>query len=780
MKKLLIIALLFSAQMIQSQATLKGNVKDAFNAPLVGVNVVLVAAGKGANTNFDGNYEVQNIASGTYKVKVSYIGYDTQIQEVVFENESVLELDFTLRESSEKLQEVEITGRRATTYKTEVSYSAARLGIPLKETPVAVNTVTKELIRDLNITSLSDVIKNIPGVVSEAGFDRFNIRGFRNDSYFLVNGAKQERSFFMPTKLPNIERVELLMGASSALYGNASAGGSINLVTKKPLETPRNYLRLTSGSFETRRIEADFTGPLEDNKNLLFRLNTAYEKSNGQFQFGGSTSLFVAPSVTFRPNDRTNVNVEFVIDNFDGITNGATPVRNFNIEETPSDFSITQPSDYNENSRTSYNITLNHKFSDRLSLIATYLGTTDKTDLSEHTIWDTPSEGKYTLRYSKWDVVSNSNSFSAYLRGKYTIGEHIEFNPIAGVDVYDTDYTSSFLASIGESDGVETFDVENPVFTIRNTQAYRINSLSNNFGEDVRTQNTIGGYFQGHFKIKEKWNVVLNARYEKYKGFITEKAGERETISDVFLPRIALNYQLMDHINVYANYSKGFEPVPNYFQPKVGEEGGFDKPMTSTTYETGVKGSFFKNRLATTLSAYYIPRENVVIRSVINRTKFVQKNEVSRGIEFSANGKLMPNWNVSFSYAYNYIKTTKDPEEGMINEGQPIANVGKQKVENPFFLAGMFTKYKITEGSFRGVAFGLGGNYVGERRSTFSGFIYPSYLIANSSMYYNVGKFELAFILNNAFGKKYVRSGDGTNLFFGQPRNYNFSVSYRF
>ena len=780
MKKILIAALLFSAQFIQSQSTLKGNVKDTFNTPLVGVNIVLIDSEKGTNTDFDGNFEVKNITSGTYIVQLSYIGYDTKKKEVVFENDTVVELDFTLKESSEKLQEVEITGRRATTYKTEVSYSAARLGIPLKETPVAVNTVTKELIRDLNITSLNDVIKNVPGVVSEDAYGQFNIRGFRNDTYFLVNGAKQERSFFTPAKLPNIERVEFLMGASSALYGNATPGGSINLVTKKPLETSRNYLRLTSGSFETRRIEGDFTGPLEDNKNLLFRLNTAYEKSNGQFQFGGSTALFVAPSITFRPNDKTNVNVEFVIDNFDGVTDGATPVRNFNIEETPSDFSITQPSDYNENTRTSYNITLNHKFSDRLSLIANYLGTTDKTNLSEHSIWDTPSEGKYTLRYNKWDVVSNSNSFSAYLRGKYTIGEHIEFNPIAGVDVYDTYYTSSFLVSIGESDGVENFDVENPVFKLRNTQDYRLNGLSNNFGEDVRTQNTIGGYLQGHFKIKEKWNVAVNARYEKYKGFITENTGERETISDVFLPRVAVNYQLMDNINLYANYSKGFEPVPNYFQPKIGEEGGFDKPMTSTTYETGVKGSFFKNRLATTLSAYYIPRENVVIRSVINRTKFVQKNEVSRGIEFSANGKIMPNWNLSFSYAYNYIKTTMDPEEGMINEGQPIANVGKQKIGNPFFSGGMFTKYKITEGSFRGVAFGLGGNYVGERRSTFSGFIYPSYLIANTSMYYNVGKFELAFILNNAFGKKYVRSGDGTNLFFGQPRNYNFSVSYRF
>lgn len=781
MKKILILVLFFSVQIIYSQFTLKGKITDTFKEPLVGVNIVLVDEEKGTTTDFDGNYELRNVIAGTYKIKVSFIGYDVEIKEVTFGDNSVVEFNVTLKESTEKLQEVEITGRRATTYKTEVSYSATRLGILLKETPVAVNTVTKELIRDLNITTLDDVVKNIPGVVSSGGFDRFNIRGFRNDSYFLINGAKQERSYWMPTKLPNIERVELLMGSSSALYGNASPGGSINLVTKKPLENSRNYLRLTSGSYETRRIEGDFTGPLEENKNLLFRLNTAYEKSNGQLQFGGTNSLFIAPSVTFRPNEKTNVNVEFIVDNFEGINDGATPVRKFNIENTPSNFSITQPSDYNENTRTSYNITLNHKFSDKLSLIATYLGSSYKTDLSEHTIWDTPSEGKYTLRYTKWDVVSNSNSFSAFLRGKYKISDNIEFNPIAGVDIYDTYYSSSYVVSIGESDGVETFDVENPVFKIRNTNDYRINSLSNNFGDDIRTQKTIGGYVQGHFKINSKLNIVLNARYEKYKGLSGKGTkSERETVSDIFLPRIAMNYELLKNLNMYANYSQGFEPVPNYFQPKKGEEGGFDKPMTSVTYETGLKGTFFKNRLAATLSAYYIPRENVVIRSVINRAQYVQKNEVSRGLELSANGKVTPNWNFSISYAYNHIKVTKDPEEGLSNKGQIIANEGKQKIENPFFIAGMFTKYKITEGSFRGVAFGLGGNYVSERRSSFSGFIYPSYLIANANVYYNVGKFEMAFILNNVLGEKYVKSGFGTELFFGQPRNYNFSVGYRF
>ncbi len=781
MKKIVFLTLLISVQALYSQISIKGTVIDTFNAPLMGTSIVLEGESKGATTDFDGEYVIKSVYAGTYILKVSYIGFEVIRKEVVV-GDTDITLDFTLIESTEKLQEVELTGRKARSYKTEVSYSATRLAIPIKETPMAVNTVTKELIRDLNINSLDEVVKNVPGVVSAGGFDRFLYRGFRNDSYFLYNGSKMERSYWSPVRLPNIERVEMLMGGSSALYGNAAPGGAMNLVTKKPLETERNYLRLTSGSFETHRIEGDFTGAFSDNKKLLYRLNTAYEKSNGQLLFGGSKSLFIAPSVTFRPNDKTNVNVEFIIDSFNGIIDGATPVREFSIDKTPSNFSVTQPSDYSENLRTTYNATLNHKFSDNISMVLSYLGSSYTTDNSEHTIWDTPREGIHTLRYSKWDIVSSSNAFSGYLKGKYKIGEHVEFNPIVGVDTYSTNYNSAYVVSIGESDGVGIFDIENPEFSERFPSTYRRNGLSNGFGDDIRTQNTIGGYFQGHFKIKNKWNIVFNTRYEKYKGLSAKGTdNERSTEADIFLPRFAVNYELLKNVNLYVNYSQGFEPVPNFFQPKEGEEGGFDKAMTSITYEVGAKGSFFNNRLATTLSAYYIPRENVVTRSSISRTRYVQKDELSRGLEFSASGKIMSNWSFTTAYAYNHIKTEKDPEEGLLSAvGQIIANEGKQQESAPFFTASVFSKYSITKGAFRGIAFGVGGNYVSERRTTFPGFLLPSYTIANANVYYTVGQFELAFVANNIFDKKYVRSGFGTELFFGRPVNYKFSIGYRF
>lgn len=781
MRKIILILLVASIQLVYSQSTLTGKITDELNTPLMGASVIILdeAGKKGASTDFDGNYKIKNIYNGTYTVKISYIGYDGITKKVTFTGGTVT-LNVSLKESTEALQEVEITGRKATTYKNEITY-AARMAMPIKEAPIAINTVTKELIRDLNITSLVDVLKNTPGVVQygDSG-DKFLIRGFSNDNYFLYNGAKMQRSFWSPVRLPNIERVEVLMGSSSSLYGNASPGGSINLVTKKPLKNARNFLKFTSGSFETHRVEGDFTGPLDDNKKILYRLNTAYERSNGQFLASQTSSLFVAPSVTFVPNEKTNVNVELIIDKSDGIPDGPTPVRKFNIDKTPSDFSITQPSDYRETTRTSIITTLNHKFSDNLSLIATYLGSSYTTNQSAHDIWNVISENKYALNYSKWDVINSSNSYSVYLRGKYNLTENIEFNPIVGVDSYDNEYSSSYLVSIGESDGVRPFYIDKPEFSYRKTWRYKRNGLSNDFNEDIRTTNTIGGYIQGHFKINDKLNIVFNTRYEKFKSENLDIDEKRVTEVDAILPRFAVNYQVLENLNVYANYSKGFEPVPAYFQPIEGQEGFFDKPMTSVTYEAGIKNSLFNNKLATTVSAYYIPRENVVTRSNVNRVKNKQIDQVSRGIEFSANGRITSNWDITLNYAYNYVKVTKDPEEGKVVSGNVINNEGKQDLGAPFFLASMYTKYKIKDGVFKGIVLGLGGNYVSDRRSSFKGFIYPQYLVANASIFYNIGKFEMGLNINNITDKKYLNGGWGTTVTFGRPKNYNFSVGYRF
>ena len=781
MKKIILLTLILSVQAIYSQFTLKGNINDKYNQPLMGVTISIESETKGAVTDFDGYYEIHNINSNSITVKISYIGYQPIVKTISFTNNQEV-LDAIMTESEEYLQEVEITGTKTVSYRNKVSYSATRLAIPVKETAMAVNSVTKELINDLNLTRLDDIIKNVPGVVSSNGLEDFKYRGFRSPDYILYNGSKVQKSYWSPIKIPNIERVEMLMGGSSSLYGNASPGGSMNLVTKKPLENSRNYLKFTAGSFETHRIDGDFTGPLDDNKQILYRLNMSYERSNGQLKFGNSDNFFIAPSVTFRPNDKTNVNVEITIDKFNGIVNQGTPVVNFDLEQTPTDFTVTQPSDYSKNVETKFNVTINHKFNDKLSLVASYLSSSYITDLSRHTIWDTPSEGQFTIRYYKWDVRSNSQSFSTYLRLKLHDNKDYVFNGILGLDTYKENYDSSYLASIGEGDGVESFYSENPVYEIRYPSRYKRSITSNNFGEDVATQNTIGVYLQGHFRLIDKLNIVLNARIEDYKGSRgkgTEE--ERKTTEVIFLPRVAINYSLNDIINVYANFNIGFEPVPNYFQPKEGEEGGFDKPMTSINYELGTKASFFNNRLATSISAYYIPRENVVVHSKAEKANYIQIDEISRGIEVSANGRIKSNWNLSMSYTYNYIEVSRDPEEGLLNgAGQVINNEDKQEVGSPFFLASLFSKYRITQGSFKGVAFGIGGNYVSERRSSFVGFRYPEYVVANASVYYNIGNYSMSFVANNIFDKKYVQSGYGTELYLGKIRNYNFSVGYRF
>lgn len=776
-----LVALILGISTNYGQATIKGKITDNDHQELVGASVLLKGKSKGSTTNFDGNYIIENISEGTYIVQFSYVGFVTLEKEVQLKNNEILTLDVKLLENAETLQEVEIVGRKATTYKNDITY-ATRMPIAVKDAPIAINTTTKELLRDLNIVDFEQAIKTLPGVVAKgdgAFSNRFNIRGFRNNRQFLINGTKLDVGWYSPFQLPNVERIEALMGASSALYGNASPGGSINIVTKKPLDKPINFLKFSTGSYNTNRVEGDFTGPLNDNKTILYRLNMAYNKSEGRVLLGGSNSLFVSPSVTFKPNDKTNVNVEFTYSNVEGIPTGGIPLRKRNLENTPVDFSVNQLSDYNKNLTTMFGITLNHKFTDNLSLVANYLGCVYNTDISRHFFNSFISDTKYNLAYQYRDVITKSTGYNAYLKGKFQLNSTIEFNPIIGFDAFKNHSDQGSFFAHGEANGVEPFDVEKPKHIKRDALKYK-RSWGFSRGENIWEDRNIGFYVMGHFKIGEKINAVFNTRLDKIKRDNINGSLVSTKEYNVITPRFALSYKVTDYLNAFANYSRYFTPVPSSYNPKDGDTDYLDKPTRSVTYEGGLKASLFRKKLFTTLTAYYIPRENVVTRSQINKLQDIQTNEISRGLEFTANGRVLPNWNLSLSYAYNHIKTTFDPEEGLASSEGEIRNEGKQNIGTPFFTASGFTKYRITDGLFRGISFGVGGNYVSERRSGALGYVYPSYFVVNANLFYNIGKFEMGLMVDNITDKKYIISGYKTTVNIGNPANYMLTVGYKF
>src|SRR5690606_21169977 len=163
------------------------------------------------------------------------------------------------------LQTVEVIGRKEKSYKNTTSFVGAKTEIALKDLPQAVSYATKELIADQGVMRVGDIVKNFSGVNQNTFYDDIIIRGYRingGSNTQLLNGMRTSTGFWKQPLANYLERVEVLKGPSSALFGNASPGGVINRLTKKPLDEVRNSVSFSTGSFNTLRALVDFTGPL--------------------------------------------------------------------------------------------------------------------------------------------------------------------------------------------------------------------------------------------------------------------------------------------------------------------------------------------------------------------------------------------------------------------------------------------------------------------------------------------------------------------------------------
>ena len=228
MKKLfsLLMFCCFSFTTFAQQTTeVRGRVTDENKQPLIGVAVVLEGTSIGVSTNDKGFYELHNVPVGKQTIVFSYLGFQTlKIRTDVAPNPSGTHthLDVQLSEELTALQEVEVIGRKESSYKNTNSFIGTKTASALKEVPQSVGYVTKELILDQGATTVNEVVKNISGVNQNSSYNDFSIRGFRatgnRNSGNLLNGMRAQTSLWKQSSLANIERVEVIKGPASALW----------------------------------------------------------------------------------------------------------------------------------------------------------------------------------------------------------------------------------------------------------------------------------------------------------------------------------------------------------------------------------------------------------------------------------------------------------------------------------------------------------------------------------------------------------------------------------
>ena len=832
MKKLFSVLMFycFSLTTVFAQQTteVRGRVTDENKQPLIGVDVVLEGTSIGVSTNDKGFYELHNVPVGKQTIVFSYLGFQTlKIRTDVAPNPSGTHthLDVQLSEELTALQEVEVIGRKESSYKNTNSFIGTKTASALKEVPQSVGYVTKELILDQGATTVNEVVKNISGVNQNSSYNDFSIRGFRatgnRNSGNLLNGMRAQTSLWKQSSLANIERVEVIKGPASALFGNAAPGGVINRVTKKPLFENKNSITVGVGSWNTLKTYGDFTGPLNPKKTLLYRLNLGYEKTDSFRDLQGSESIIAAPSFSYIPNEKTHINVDFVYQNFDGkIDRGQSVPADGNVYSTPISRSLSAANDFLKENTLNTTIALTHKFSDHISLNAIYLNSSYSEDMLEHTqanlYYKQIGNGANAFRYAdpnKVMMTANqrkryfaNNSFNTYFNFNFNTGI-LKHKLLVGYDYFISEQKagSSSISAQGylskdKTKVVNTYtttanvlagSVETPTTNVPVFDLY--DPIAGNAYKDISKyiwkQNTLTPYeeYSHGVYVQEQIDIsivklLIGLRQEWFTETLnkeTTKEISRQT--SAFIPRVGLVVEASENINLYSTWVKGFQPQGANIQSDPDRYGGPFDYMKSELYEVGLKTEWFNKRLSATLAIFKITQENSLEQSPkAGKADWrVPVDEESNGFELDVAGQILPNFSVVANYAYTDARIVKLKEEGAIKD------LNVQRPSTPHHAANLWTKYIFENGSLKGLGAGIGVSYASERlgqvgrRATAAS--YPDYTLLNAVLYYKVKDVQLQLNVNNVLNRTYWISGyDNLRNFPGAPRNINASVTYRF
>ncbi len=779
---LLVILLLyyFSVSAQQIGASLQGHVKTSQNEPAPFVSLLIKNTQLGAVSDDSGNYVIKNIPPGKHTLVVKAVGFDQIEKEIKIEDNTPLTVDLTIYSSATELQAVEVTGRKEQTYKNSYAFSGTKTETPLRYVPQAISYVTKEVMLDRQAFKNSDVVKNISGV-NQFSYNNndFVLRGFRA-SNTMVNGLRVSSSGWNQSLIPHVERVEVIKGPASALFANTDPGGTINIVTKKPLDENRKSINFTTGSWNTYRLATDFTGPMNESKTLLYRLNFAYQNAESFRVLQGGQDVVVAPSISFIPDEKTQINIDLVFMSSVGKLDRGQPIfgatAGTKLNSTPISFALGKKSDYIKELNMYSTLALTRKLTNWLSFNASYMKFMYNEDLLEHRTsnsYGMDADGKsiptlMQMQTIKRQTRNYTDNVSAYFISAFTTGkiehkllvgyDHILFHTALGGSNYNAggfinaanngvvlnkngtpaafDPKNKALYLIKDNmpvPNVPFFDLENPDYNITDiSRYYNISSTvtpSKYYADGV--------YIQEQFKFG-KWNGLIGLRMEHYSDLLnyTLKT-EKKVKQKALIPRVGVVYTPMQWISLYGTYTEGYQPqsAGTIGAPEI--YGGPFDPLSSNMVEGGAKMEYFKKRLAVNLAIYRIEQNNVLVNAGaadnLNLLRQIGQQRAT-GVELDAYGQITPELSLTANIAFNKAEITKSTNE---------VEVGKIFPNAPRRQGGFWAKYKLPQKALSGLAVAIGSNFVSERTTndTKNNLKLPGYTLLDAAIFYNVDKF---------------------------------------
>lgn len=643
------------------------------------------------------------------------------------------------------------------------SASGSKTDTPIVETPQSVSVVTSDQIANQKAVSVADALSYTPGISTQSqSFSRMvddvTIRGFDAagpSGNLLRDGMKYQSAVYdLATEPYGLERLDVLRGASSMLYGQLAPGGVINGISKRPTDTPLHELNVEYGSYDRKQVSGDSSGPLNADGTLLYRLTGLYRDADNWVKDTPDDKIYIAPALTFKPDEATQLTL---LANYQHVkTRFSTPLylRDVASGRIPRDLFLGEP-DFDTYEGDSYSVgyLFDHEFDNGIKVHskARYFSSDVQWDYMIGNL--TPVTGgllarQASARHEKSDGVTADNS----LEKTFEFGDW-EHNVLAGFDYYQRGYDTHRYRGAGIP-----LDVDNPVYSGAPVINYAVDR-----GSDTKANN-YGVYLQDQVKFQEKWVFLFGGRYDRTDSETT--AYQTGTITDqeddAFTGHAGLVYLFDNGIAPYVSVSQSFLPQAGVDS----RTGDALAPTKGLQYEMGVRYQPAGSNLLLSGAIYDLTQTDLVSYDPVTFLPYQVGKVRSRGLELEARGQFD---DLGLVAAYAYTDTT-------ILESAVATEIGEQDELVPRNTFSVWADYRMDTVGLTGLTLGGGLRYIGKTNLLDSTQDVPGYLLADAMVKYDFSGLDpklegttLTVNARNLFDKKYYTCAGATGCRYGEP-----------
>ncbi|MBL8269483.1 TonB-dependent siderophore receptor [Steroidobacter sp.] len=635
-------------------------------------------------------------------------------------------------EADGSIDEIVVTAKRK--FRPEVSNAASKFELPIIETPQALTVLSSEFLSIARLNDTAGLVAYVPGVellgIGDGTQANLVARGFdvNRERSFRINGLSADSEVDLDYFA--MDRVEIVRGPASSLYGEADYGATLNRVLKRPSRVFAANVSAEVGSYDFRRLQADVQGPLGSGDVVSGRAVAAVQDASTFIDSTQDDRVLFAPSLLL-DFENTQVLLQGYYQQLDGITSDGFPLlydgTAYSLPRLPRDRNYGADA-FKIDSKNSFLFAgVDHALSDslKLSLNAGYsrinMNNVTGVMFGANTAGDT-ALSPFNERKTKEDL-----SFDASVEKSLTMGGR-EQRLLVSAD-HRSNESFSPRVDVYSSMPANVF-VDGP---LRGTP-----QPTHVTGEFFSSKQYFSGVsFMAHLKPTDRLSMLLGMRYSAIETSVRNYAfGGRTnvTINDStdhdWVPRAALIFALADHHNVYASYSEGII----FNQTLLRLDGTSVNPEKGTQYEVGFKGELAERRVMYSAAAFRIERSDSASRLArppgLPPAYFNVGEQIHQGVELELIGEPVPGLNLVANYAYLDVdvKSSADPME-----------VGQRPPASPENAYSVFVTYEMLEGPLRSLTFG--GGVVGRSSrevDSVGSFALPSYTRVDLRASYNI------------------------------------------